>query len=414
MTRRRFRLSYLRAELRLRTRHAVLTALGLAVGVGLVITVTATAAGVGAAQATVLHALYGIGTDLTVTVSPPADPGGAGGTAAGRILLTGDLGLLSASETSAISRLDGVTKTAGGLLLTELKPAAVPVTVTIDGLDLSNPGLGPFTSGTIIAGHGFVASDAATSVAVVDSRYASANKISVGSSVTVAGTALRVIGIIRQAGGGSDIYLPLDRAQSLSGHPGQVNIVYVATSGPAQVQAEITGLLPSATVTSTANLATAVRGSTAGAAKLAGDLGRWLAIIAIAAACAVASLLTLAAVARRTREIGTLKAIGWPTSTIVGQLLGESFIIGGCGALAGLGLGFAGIAVVDAIAPDLTAASTQTGGPAAVAVRLSAHATTAIISSAVLLAIGCALIAGALGAWRAARLPPAAAFTEVA
>jgi putative ABC transport system permease protein len=412
VTRRRFRLSYLRAELCLRTRHAVLTALGLAVGVSLVITVTATAAGVGAAQAAVLHALYGIGTDLTVTVSPPADPGGAGGTA-GRALLTGDLGLLSASETSAISRLDGVTKTAGGLLLTELKPAAVPVTVTVDGLDLSNPGLGPFTSGTIIAGHGFVASDAATSVAVVDSRYASASRISVGSSVTVAGTALRVIGIIRQAGGGSDVYLPLDRAQSLSGHPGQVNIVYVATSGPAQVQAEITGLLPSATVTSTANLATAVRGSTAGAAKLAGDLGRWLASIAIAAACGVSSLLTVAAVARRTREIGTLKALGWSASTIVGQLLGESFIIGGCGALAGLGLGFAGIAVVDAIAPDLTAASTQSGGPA-VAVRLSAHATTGIISSAVLLAIGCALIAGALGAWRAARLPPAAAFTEVA
>jgi putative ABC transport system permease protein len=390
----------------------MLTALGLAVGVGLVITVTATSAGVAAAQAQVLHSLYGIGTDLTVTVPPSAQHSDASG-ASGHALLTGDRGLLSASEIAAISRLSGVTKAAGGLLLSELKPAAVPVTVTVDGLDVSNPGLGPFASGTVIAGRAFAAGDAAANVAVVDSRYAAASKIAVGSAVTVAGTALRVIGIIRQSGGGSDIYLPLGRAQTLSGHPGQVNIVYVATSGVTQVQAEITGLLPSATVISTANLATAVRGSLAGAARLAGELGRWLAVIAITAACAMVTLLTVAAVTHRVREIGTLKALGWPARTIVAQLLGESAITGGCGALAGICLGFAGIAVVDAIAPDLTATTGQPAGPA-VAVHLSARATTGTLVSAALLAIGCALIAGALGAWRAARLPPAAAFTEVA
>jgi putative ABC transport system permease protein len=64
--------TYLRRELRRRMRQAVFIALGLAVGVGLVITVTAASAGVKNAQGTVLHALYGVGTDVTVTKTPKA------------------------------------------------------------------------------------------------------------------------------------------------------------------------------------------------------------------------------------------------------------------------------------------------------------------------------------------------------
>ncbi len=64
--------TYLRRELRRRMRQAVFIALGLALGVGLVITVTAASAGVRNAQGTVLHALYGVGTDVTVTRTPTA------------------------------------------------------------------------------------------------------------------------------------------------------------------------------------------------------------------------------------------------------------------------------------------------------------------------------------------------------
>jgi putative ABC transport system permease protein len=48
-------------------RQAIFIALGLALGVGLVVTVAATSAGVAKAQATVLGALYGMGTGVTVT-----------------------------------------------------------------------------------------------------------------------------------------------------------------------------------------------------------------------------------------------------------------------------------------------------------------------------------------------------------
>src|SRR5579875_1252948 len=69
--------TYLRRELRRRMRQAVFISLGLALGVGLVITVTAASDGVQNSQTSVLHSLYGVGTDVTVT-QPPKSGGGHG------------------------------------------------------------------------------------------------------------------------------------------------------------------------------------------------------------------------------------------------------------------------------------------------------------------------------------------------
>src|ERR1700749_2736286 len=71
-------LTYLRRELRRRMRPAIIVAVGLALGIGLVIVVTSVSSGVKNAQASVLHSLYGEGTDITVTKTPTAGTGGAG------------------------------------------------------------------------------------------------------------------------------------------------------------------------------------------------------------------------------------------------------------------------------------------------------------------------------------------------
>ena len=153
----------------------------------------------------------------------------------------------------------------------------------------------------------------------------------------------------------------------------------------------------------------------------------------------MASLLTMAAVARRVPEFGTLKALGWRGSRIVTQVLGESVTTGIIGGLAGVGLGFAGVAIIDKLAPKLsatvpsasgalgtpqtvtgpggTSGGTLIGGPAAshttVAVPMSASVTIGAIALAVLLAIAGGLLAGSFGGWRAARLRPAAALAKV-
>jgi putative ABC transport system permease protein len=178
-------------------------------------------------------------------------------------------------------------------------------------------------------------------------------------------------------------------------------------------------------VDSASNLATAVAGSVKSAAKLAHDLGRWLAVIVLIAAFAVASLLTMAAVARRAAEFGTLKALGWRTRRIIAQVLGESAAIGLAGAAAGIGLGYAGAAIIAAVTPSVSATvgSTFGGGLATLiggspvqtaAVPLHPSVSAGLIALAVLLAVGGAVLAGAFGSWRIARLRPADALSRVA
>jgi putative ABC transport system permease protein len=131
--------TYIWRELRRRMRQAVLIALGLALGVGLVITVTAASDGVKDSQATVLHTLYGVGTDITVT-QPPAK-GSGGGTSfgfrqeiknvrSGQIaagtkininqLVNTQYGTISAASLPQVTRLSGVSAATGGLALTDV------------------------------------------------------------------------------------------------------------------------------------------------------------------------------------------------------------------------------------------------------------------------------------------------------
>ena len=480
-----FFLTYLRRELRRRMRQAIFIALGLAVGIGLVITVIGASAGVKTAQAKVLRALYGIGTDVTVTTKPKppssrpttgqasvgGGPGGNAGHAtvclngkcytSGTIdtLVSGDHGSLSAATAVEIAQLNHVSAAAGGLLLTDnrivlpktsssqLQP---PTSISVDGTDISHPKLGPLSNASLTNGRTFTSHDADKNVAVVDANYAAAHKLKVGSTVTLASKTFTIVGIVTQPQASSppEVYIPLQRAQALAIDPAtgkamtnQINTVYVTAASAADigaVQKEIQHLLPHATVTSSSDLASEITGSAASAAKLAGALGKWLAVLVLIAAFAVASLLTMAAVARRVPEFGTLKALGWRSGRIVSQVLGESVAIGLIGGAIGVGLGFAGVAIIDKIAPKLFATvpaatsgglQTQVAGPggvgggpvsagpaashATIAVPMSASVTVAAILLAVLLAVAGGLLAGSFGGWRAARLRPAAALARV-
>jgi putative ABC transport system permease protein len=476
-----FFLTYLKRELRRRMRQAIFIALGLALGIGLVITVMGAASGVKAAQAKVLRALYGVGTDITVTTNlkPPSGPprsgppscGHAGSPGSGPVafingkcytsgtidfLVSQGYGPLSDSSIASIARLHDVSAAAGGLALTDNRIVlsgsniGPPTSFTVDGTDISHPKLGPFSNATLTKGRSFTAADAGSDVAVADSSYATSNRLKVGSTTLIGGTKFKVIGIVSQPEASSppDIYIPLARAQALSANPatgksfaGQVNTVYVTAASAADipaVQHEIGHLFPSATITSASDLASEVTGSASSAAKLAGALGKWLAALVLIAAFAVASLLTIAAVSRRVPEFGTLKALGWRSGRIVGQVLGESVSTGILGGALGVGLGFAGVAIIDKIAPKLPVTlpsssgagqlqQTAVGpggtvsGPAApaashaiVSVPMSASVTLGAIGLAVLLAIAGGLLAGSFGGWRAARLRPAAALARVA
>jgi len=482
-----FFITYLRRELRRRRRQAVFIALGLALGVGLVVTVAAASAGVNKAQSGVLSALYGVGTDITVTGNaPPPHYSSAGSTqpakatppskngqtlqispgggaqicdnghcvnAAGRTydrLVPPYQEPISASTVAAVARLHDVAAATGVLTLVDgaITYPATSVgspqlaTFTVDGVGTGHTPVGPLAAATISSGHFFTAADSHADVAVVDSGYAASSNLKTGSTITINQVRFTVIGIVTQPQDTSppDVYIPLARAQTLAtatknlggSVANTVNLIYVAAASAADipvVQHEISRRLPGDIVTAAGGLASQVTGSVSSAARLTSDLGKWVSVLVLIAAFAVASLLTMAAVARRAAEFGTLKALGWPTRRIIAQVLGESLATGIAGAAAGIGLGFAGAAIIAAVAPRLSATAPsstigsmqqviQAGGTAlgnrTVVVPLSPSITIGVIVLAVILAMAGGLLAGALGSWRIARLRPAGALTLAA
>jgi putative ABC transport system permease protein len=491
--------TYMRRELRRRRRQAVIISLGLALGIGLVITVTAASAGVKAAQGTVLRNLYGVGTSATVTTSPTAGSFNSGPRGfnfkpgatikVDQLTATRSLGTLTDADVSAISKLSGVSAASGALTATNTDATFkipdfnsgsgggfpggsggsgfrgrsslnIPTPVTVNGVDLasSSQPLGPLSNGTLTSGRTFTSADSDAAVAVVDASYAKSDKLKTGSAVTIAGKKFSVIGIVTDPPGDTpaDIYIPLQRAQALASPAmtGKVNTIYVAAASSGDigaVQSEIKKILPGTTVTTSADLAGDVTGSLSSASSLANSLGRWLAIAVLAAAFLLACLLTMSAVSRRVREFGTLKALGWRSRRVVGQVLGESVVTGFAGGIVGVGLGFGGAALVTHLTKPLTASPGTTtgsatpggartfggfagpgsgGGPGGFAgrpggffrgatttaqtlVHLTAPVTVDVIVVAVLLAVAGGLLAGIFGGWRAARLRPAAALAKV-
>jgi ABC-type antimicrobial peptide transport system permease subunit len=296
--------------------------------------------------------------------------------------------------------------------------------VTVSGVDVRNPGLAVVTPDQIATGRYLSESPKrARGEAVVDLGFARQNDIAVGEETEVAGEEFDVVGLASAPLGGesSNAYVELGRLQGLSDRDGRVNQIQVRADSADAVTAlegEIAERIPGADVVTAADLADRVGGSLDDADDLSSKLGTALAIVALLAAFLIASLLTLSSVQKRTRELGTLKALGWRQRLVVRQVAAEALIQGALGGLLGAAIGIAAAGIVDAIGPTLEASvearSGASLGQADVAggsadVVLGAPVDVGLLALAVALAIVGGLLAGAAGGLRAARLSPAEA-----
>lgn len=503
----------LRRELAGRRKQTVIIAVGMGLAIALVIVVNAFSSGVKDAQAAVLSSIYGVGTDITVAQAPTppsesdAATGGpgrfdfgadAGATADGttaistsRLEASRSTSTFDASTLDSVLAVDNVAAASATLALNnttfsgelpdraQMQQGAAPGEGTTEGgtppqggpdgaggssfdvdsfsvlgLDPTASAVGPLSSVTLSDGRTFTADDADASVAVLDAAYATSAEIAVGDTITVAESALEVIGIVTSnsadAATAANVYIPLTIAQQLSGLDGQLSTVYVqaaSSSDIGQIQSDLEAALPDATVSTQAELASSVSGSLATASSLVTNLGLWLSVVVLLAAFLIAILFTISGVTRRTREFGTLKAIGWSNRRIVGQVAGESVVQGLIGGAVGVAVGLIGVLVVNLIAPTLsggvsggtgnllasgTGGAGGAGGGAAggaggmpegfgqaasaassTDITLQAPVTISVLLIAVGLAVLGGLIAGAFGGWRAARLRPAEALRSI-
>lgn len=493
--------TYLRRELIGRRKQTIIVAIGLAIAVALVIVVNALSAGVRSAQEESLQSVYGIGTDLTVTGAVTAPGEGSGprfnfGSGDGessdgtttlkqsRLISDPRRGTIESGDVATVTNLKGVAAAAAALSLTNVSfsgqipeqaassdqgsmpQGATPSqggrgggafgidSMSVMGVGLEDSGIGPLSAVTVDDGRALKTSDAGSNVALLDSTYAKSKDIAVDGSVEIAGKSLKVVGLVSSstssADTASDVYIPLDVAQNLAGVGDVVSTVYVQADSAddiSAVQSSIEAALPDATVSAQEELAAQVSGSVSSTVGLITSLGTWLSIIALAVAVSLAALFTLSGVSRRTREFGTLKAIGWSNRRIVGQVAGESMVQAALGGVFGIALGVAAVWILNLVSPTISSAASGAGsamqgglggpggpsgpgsggfgpggpgmeGPGAAAqstadIVLHAPLTPWILLAALGLAIAGGLIAGALGGVRASRLSPAEALRSV-
>jgi putative ABC transport system permease protein len=295
---------------------------------------------------------------------------------------------------------------------------------TIGGVQLGDSTTGLVTSAQVTAGRFLKGGHEA----LVSATYAGRKSLKVGSKLDLNGTKFTIVGLVKPplGGQGVDVYLPLAQLQKLSDLKNLVNVVLVRaddSDSVAAVEKRIQTAYAQAEVASAKEVAGTISGSLVDAANLSHSLGLALSIVGAVGAFLLAALLALSSVGKRVRELGTLKALGWTQRKVVRQIAAESLAQGVLGGVLGVVLGLGVALLVGLFGPTLSASSTTGGGDlfgveqaartTSEAVSLSAPVGITILLAGFGLAVVGGLLAGAAGAFRAARLRPADALRTV-
>ena len=266
--------------------------------------------------------------------------------------------------------------------------------------------------------------------------------VGVGSEVDVNGASFMVVGIYDQAGQNSmetrGVYMNLTDAQTTTDETGNVsrldvyaeNVSVVDTINT-QIQTMYSNEINAREITVStyvdrlANLQsqqtryTELLNNTESTVAQTQSVATQEIIVALAATSLIVLFVMLYTVRERTKEIGTLKAIGFSSWNVMSQFMLEGIILSLAAGIVGIGIGTVGAPILSGVllpaVNPFGSRSTgfQTGGPAS-AISLGPSTASAVVTPTImLLALGAAVLLGALGslypAWRASRTRPAEA-----
>ena len=304
---------------------------------------------------------------------------------------------------------------------------------TITGVPLTSDLLSNYSilPTNITAGRNLNAGD--TGVVLLGESAATYFGASVGQTIQIAGQSFQVVGIngasAFSAFGRSDsdvVYMNLSDAQAVTNNQGNVTSFTVYAQTPDLVNQVITSInsqypeLSAVALNGGNNLQTSQTGvanlqqTAADALNQSNATAIEEIVIVVAATSLIVLFVMLYTVRERTKEIGTLKAIGFSNSTVMGQFLVEGIVLS-------IIAGIVGITIGVLIAPQLAAllvpmnpfGSLSSAGAIIPRVTSAVTAPVAISPEIILVAFGAAVALGALGslypAWRAAKIRPAEA-----
>lgn len=217
-------------------------------------------------------------------------------------------------------------------------------------------------------------------------------KLDVGDTMVLNDTRYKIVGITETGASFEDggAMMALREAQRFLGRPRNVTFIFVDVKDPAQaaaVAAAINRRFPEARASLSSDFAQNTNDIQT--TKAMTNAIRFLAMLV--GGIVVANTMIMS-IYERTREIGTLRALGWPRRRIVGQIMQESLYLCVLAALIGVGLGvvmLSGLALI----PLLSA-------------YIAPVWNVSTFVSASMLAILLGLVGGFYPAWRASRMAP--------
>jgi putative ABC transport system permease protein len=195
------------------------------------------------------------------------------------------------------------------------------------------------------------------------------------------------------------LYVPIGIVQNLTESQGRVTSILVKVDNPNNVEAvssEISGLFPDVRVVTASTIATQASQLLNTLTVFFGALG----VVALVAGSFGVINTMLISVVERTKEIGTLKAIGASELTVLKMFIFEAVILGCLGAVVGVAIGSASSFILS----ELSFRLLPTAGrlPA----RISPVLTPVNVAVSLILGVASGVLAGLYPAWRAARMKP--------
>jgi putative ABC transport system permease protein len=296
----------------------------------------------------------------------------------------------------------------------------------IEGVPLTSDLVGnyPILPTDIIAGQNLQAGESGD--VLLSENNSAYFGVGVGGTVNILGTNFNVVGIYSPSGVEDTemLYMNLSEAQALTSNVGYITSIKVFTqniSDVSSVASAISALHPELTVSTAQDQLNALEAGQSSSNSAVTNAQSSLAstnttaieeiIVVVAATSLIVLFVMLYTVRERTKEIGTLKAIGFSNSTVMRQFMLEGVLLS---AIAGL----VGIAIGVVAAPTLSSLLLPTvgrvvlGGPAG-GFRAGLASTVTVSPELILIGFGVAVLLGTLGslypAWRAAKIKPAEA-----